>query len=325
MTTPRIDRVTVLGGGVLGGQIGWHSAYKGKSVVLYDPYADALRSARAALETYARTYRIDLGASDADIQATWARLSLSGELAPAVAEADLVIEAVPEVPEVKDRVYREMSSLLSPRTLIATNSSTLLPRDFADATGRPGKFCALHFANLIWKLNVVEVMAHPATERETLAAVARFAIELGMVPIAVAGEQNGYVLNSWLVPLLLASVTLVVNGVSTPEDVDRTFMIANRGCAMGPCGFVDVIGMRTAHDVASYWGSARGDMQMQKNAAYIKDRFLDRGHTGLMSGQGFYRYPNPTYAEPGFLAVPDLSVVPVFVDRILRNGRGQEA
>jgi 3-hydroxybutyryl-CoA dehydrogenase len=317
MSRSRLDRLTVLGAGVLGGQIGWHSAFKGKTVVIYEPFPEALQKAKVAHDTYAQVYQAQLGASDADIAATRARLTLTGDLKAAVAQADFVIEAVPEIPETKTRVYREMAGLLPPHTLVATNSSTLLARDFAEASGRPAKFCALHFANLIWALNLAEVMAHAGTARETLTAVTHFAIEIGMVPIPVQKEQHGYVLNSWFVPLLTAGVSLVVNGVSTPDDVDRTFMITNRGCAMGPCGMLDMVGMKTAYDVSQHWGTVNNDAQMLKNAAYIKERFLDRGLQGMLGGEGFYTYPDPAYAAPDFLAVPDAAVVPGLVERIM--------
>jgi 3-hydroxybutyryl-CoA dehydrogenase len=317
MSLSNLDRLTVLGAGVLGGQIGWHSAFKGKTVVIYDPFPEALQKARVAHDTYAQIYKAQLGASDADIGATRARLSLTGDLKSAVAQADFVIEAVPEIPETKTEVYREMAGLLPPHTLVATNSSTLLARDFAAATGRPEKFCAIHFANLIWALNLAEVMAHPRTARETLTAVTHFAIEIGMVPIPVQKEQNGYVLNSWFVPLLTAGLSLVVNGIAGPEDVDRTFMIANRGCAMGPCGMLDMVGMKTAYDVSQYWGTVNNDAQMLRNAAYVKEHFLDKGLQGMLGGEGFYRYPNPAYAAPDFLAVPDATVVPGLVERVM--------
>ena len=317
MTKSKLNRVTVLGAGVLGGQIAWHSAFKGKAVVVYDPFPEAIAKVRVAHEMYARIYSAELGASDADLEATRSRVTYSDQLEPSVAKADLVIEAVPEVPEIKTRVYQQMAALLPPHTIIATNSSTLLPRDFAEATGRPEKYCALHFANLIWALNLVEIMAHPGTSRETLTAATLFAIEIGQVPIAVQKEQNGYVLNTWFVATLTAAMSLVVNGVSTPEDVDRTYMIANRGCAMGPCGLLDMVGMKTAYDVSSYWGTLNDDAQMLKNAAYVKERFLDKGLQGLMGGEGFYKYPNPAFAAPDFLAVPDSTVVPSLVDRML--------
>jgi 3-hydroxybutyryl-CoA dehydrogenase len=202
-----------------------------------------------------------------------------------------------------------MAPLLPAHTLVATNSSTLLPAQFATATGRPEKYCALHFANMIWSMNLAEVMAHAGTAEETLRAVVRFAIEIGMVPIPIQKEQNGYVLNTWLVPLLSATQSLITNGVSTPEYIDRTYLIANRGCASGPCGVMDIIGMKTCYDVMNYWGNETQDAQLLSNAAYIKKHFLDQGKLGLQTGEGYYSYPNPAYQQPGFLDVPGLDAV----------------
>ena len=309
----RIDHLTTLGSGVLGGQIAWHSAYRGKNVVAYDVSEDALAKCRAAHDVYAGIYRSSLGASEADIAQTRARLSYTSDLATAVGKADLVIESVPEVPEIKARAYEAMAPLLPKHTLLATNSSTLLASDFAAATGRPAKFCALHFANLIWALNIAEIMAQPATDDDTLTQVTEFAIEIGMVPIAVRKEQNGYVLNTWFVALLNAAQTLVTNGVSTPEDVDRSFLICNPGATRGPMAMIDMVGMQTALNVLSYWGSRNRDEQMLSNAAYIKARFVDHGKLGLPTGEGYYRYPDPAYERPDFLTVPDKSKVPEIV------------
>jgi 3-hydroxyacyl-CoA dehydrogenase len=309
----RINHLTTLGSGVLGGQIAWHSAFRGKSVVAYDVSDEAIARCRAAHDQYAGIYRTDVGASEKAIAETRARLSYTTDLAAAVANADLVIESVPEVPDAKIAAYRKMAPLLREHTLLATNSSTLLPSDFAAATGRPEKFCALHFANLIWLMNVAEVMAHAATSDDTLAQVTGFAIEIGMLPIPVRKEQNGYVLNSWFVPLLNAAQTLVTNGVCTPEDVDRTYLKCNPGAPLGPMGMIDMVGMQTAFNVIQYWGVRNNDEQMIRNAAYIKERFIDRGLLGLPTGQGYYRYPNPAFQDKGFLAIPDASRVPELV------------
>ena len=128
-----------------------------------------------------------------------------------------------------------------------------------------------------------------------------------MVPIPLQKEQNGYVINSLLVPLLNATMSLLTNGVSTPETIDRTYMINNRGCKAGPCGIIDVIGMTTAYNVASYWGNENQDEQLLQNARFVKEHFLDKGKLGAQTGEGFYTYPNPSFAEPGFLDVPDIS------------------
>ncbi|HJW51716.1 MAG TPA: 3-hydroxyacyl-CoA dehydrogenase [Burkholderiaceae bacterium] len=311
-----LNNLTVLGSGVLGGQIAWHSAYKGKTVVVYDINEDALTRCRAAHEHYAGIYLQDVGASAADIAATRSRLSFTTGLAAAVAKADLVIESVPEIPEVKTSVYTKMAPLLPGHTLVATNSSTLLPRDFAASTGRPAQYCALHFANLIWMMNFVEIMAHPTTSKDTLTQVTEFSLEIGMLPIAVQKEQNGYVLNTWSVALLQAAQSLVTNGVATPEDVDRTYLMVNRGAPMGVFGMVDMVGMKTTFDILNYWGHTNGDEQMIKNAEYVKANFLDQGKMGLSNGQGYYTYPDPAYQRADFLAVPDKSCVADIVSKV---------
>ncbi|GMQ84402.1 MAG: 3-hydroxyacyl-CoA dehydrogenase [Gammaproteobacteria bacterium] len=307
MTQAKLNNLTVIGAGVLGGQIAWQSAFRGKNVVVYDLYEEGLEKCRTAHQTYSHIYTQDLGATENDIQETRGRLAFSTDLQQAVADADIVIEAAPEIPDVKTSLYQEMANYLPDRTLLATNSSTLLPSQFAEATGRPDKFCALHFANLIWSMNIGEIMAHQGTSEQTLIDVTRFAIEIGMVPIPVGKEQNGYVLNSMMVPLAHAAQSLITNGVSTPEYVDRTYMIMNRGCSLGPCGLIDVVGFKTMYDVFSHWGEVKKDDQMLANAQYLKEHFLDKGLLGLQTNQGYYQYPNPSYQAADFLDVPDIS------------------
>ena len=307
MTDSKLNKLTVIGAGVLGGQIAWQSAFRGKDVIVYDLYEEGLERCRTAHQTYAHIYIHDLGATETDIQETQGRLSFSTDLQQAVADADIISECAPEIPDVKTRLYQDMAEYLPDRTILATNSSTLLPSQFAEATGRPDKFCALHFANLIWSLNIGEVMAHQGTSEQTLLDVTRFAIEIGMVPIPLEKEQNGYVCNSLLVPILQAAQSLVTNGVSSPEYIDRTYMIMNRGCSVGPCGIMDVVGFKTLHDVFSHWGEVNKDDQMLTNAKYLKEHFLDKGILGLQTGQGYYQYPSPSYQAPDFIDVPDIS------------------
>lgn len=310
-----LQKLTVLGGGVLGGQIAWHSAFKGKDVVVYDVDAAAIERCRSAHNHYASVYGADLDANEAELSATAARLSYTTDLKVAVAQADFVIEAVPEIVDVKEAVYSQMADLLPEHTLVATNSSTMLPRVFADLTGRPDRYCALHFANLIWLMNMAEVMAHPTTSDETLTQVTEFAIEIGMVPIAVRKEQPAYVMNTLNGAVAYAAQTLVTNGISTPEDVDRVYMKMNPGVSAGPFGLLDIVGMRTAYNVfTSPWSEQNGDpVQMKANAEYIKTNFLDTGRLGLETGAGYYNYPDPEFQKQGFLDVPDASVVTDFV------------
>ena len=118
------------------------------------------------------------------------------DLAAAVADADLVIEALAEQPDAKKAFFAQLQPLLPEKTIIATNSSTLLPSVLADSTGRPAKFLSLHFANNIWKQNIAEVMGHPGTDPQVFETVAEFAAQMGMIPMKLKKEKAGYILNS---------------------------------------------------------------------------------------------------------------------------------
>ena len=160
-------------------------------------------------------------------------------------------------------------------------------------------------------------MVHPGITRETLTQVGEFAVEIGMVPIPVLKEHNGYVANAWFVPMCNAAQTLVTNSIARPEDVDRTFMIGIGGRTIGPLGLLDMVGMKTAYDVLALWGKELGDAQMLANAEYVKERFLDKGLLGVQTGEGYYEYPDPAYARPGFLTVPDITDVADLVSEML--------
>ena len=151
----------------------------------------------------------------------------------AVKDADLIIEAIAEDPEQKIDLYQNFAKYVPEKTVIVTNSSTLLPSQFADYTGRPNKYLALHFANEIWKNNTAEIMAQPKTEQKYFDQVVEFAKEIGMVPLKVLKEQPGYILNSLLVPFLSAAEALWAKGVSDPETIDLTWKLAT-GAPSGP-------------------------------------------------------------------------------------------
>ncbi|CAJ1349078.1 unnamed protein product [Effrenium voratum] len=243
-------------------------------------------------------------------KAALARLVYTTDTAEAMHGSDLISENVPEVIEIKESTYGALSAHAAPETIFTSNSSTLLPSQFADATGRPERFCALHFANGIWDANIGEVMGHPGTKPEVFERVVRFAEEIGMVPIRCAKEQNGYVINTLLLPWLNAAQTLVTNGVCAQEDVDRAWLICF-GLAhsdKGPLGIMDMIGLGTMETVLAHWGEALPDAQMTANAAHIKSHLVDRGHLGLRGGDpdkdkatGFYSYPNPAWKHSDFL------------------------
>ncbi|MGV8852271.1 MAG: 3-hydroxyacyl-CoA dehydrogenase [Rhodoglobus sp.] len=281
-----IKSVTVLGTGVLGSQIAFQTAFSGFTVVAYDINDEVVEKARSRFAGLADTYVEDkvAGSEGGKAQEALGRVRFSSDLADAVKDADLVIEAIPEILDLKKSTYSELGKLAPEHTIFATNSSTLLPSDMKDSTGRPAKFLALHFANQIWKFNTAEVMGTSDTDPAVFDTVVDFASEIGMVPIPIHKEKAGYVLNSLLVPFLNAAAELAADGYAEPADVDNTWRIAT-GAPMGPFQIFDVIGLITPYNVMSH-----GDDKTKKFAEWMKAEYIDKGYLGVASGRGFYTY-----------------------------------
>jgi 3-hydroxybutyryl-CoA dehydrogenase len=283
----QIKTLTVLGTGVLGSQIAYQAAFHGFAVTAYDVDGVALEKARARLARLVGMYRAaDVGgAGESKAEAALDKLRLTADLGDAVADADLVIEAVPELLEVKRDVYRTLADLAPAKTIFATNSSTLLPSDLKDSTGRPDRFLAIHYANNIWAQNIAEVMGTAETDPAVFDAVVEFARNSGLEPIEIRKEKAGYVLNSLLVPLLNAAAGLLMQGVATPETIDKTWRIAT-GAPSGPFQIYDVVGLGTAYNIAA----SSPDPGSQAFARYLKDNYIDQGKLGVATGEGFYTY-----------------------------------
>ncbi len=292
--------VTVAGSGVLGYQIAFQSAFHGFNVTVYDINDEILEKAKAKFDILSEAFKKDLKATPEQLEAAKKRLSYQSDLAEAVKDADLLIEAVPENPQIKIDFYHKLAKVAPAKTIFASNSSTLLPSQFANETGRPERFLALHFANEIWKHNTAEIMGHPQTSPEAFNAVVSFAKNIGMVALPLHKEQPGYIVNSLLVPLLGAGLDLLVKGVADVETIDKTWMVAT-GAPVGPFGILDVVGITTAYNINKMAADATQDPTKQKVVAYLKENFIDKGKLGVATGSGFYTYPNPSYRKEDFL------------------------
>ena len=141
--------------------------------------------------------------------------------------------------------------------MVATNSSTLLPSQFAKCSGRPGKYVALHFANSIWKNNTAEVMGHDGTEQSVFDAMCEFANQIRMIALPVRKEKNGYLLNSMLVPWLLSGLDLWASGVSDPKSIDIAWEHGT-GAPKGPFRVIDTVGLNTAYNIVLQFQSVPG-------------------------------------------------------------------
>ncbi len=290
------NKITVAGSGTLGSQIAFQTAYSGKEVVVYDINDDILGQARTRMDSLVPEYIKDLGATEEQIENALSRLSYNSDLGEAVKEADLIIEAIPEKIEIKEDFYSKLAKVAPKETVFTTNTSTLLPSQFAEITGRPEMFLALHFANKIWINNMAEIMKHEGTSSKVFQDVIDFSREIGMIAIPLEKEQPGYILNSLFMPLLDAGAALWVNGISDFETIDKTWMIATKS-SRGPFGTLDMVGLNTAYII----NEANGTEISKKISKALKEEYIDKGKLGIPSGEGFYKYPNPKYLEDDFL------------------------
>jgi 3-hydroxyacyl-CoA dehydrogenase len=293
-------RITTAGAGTMGSQVAWQMAFHGKQVTVYDAIPAGLEKGKAFHREYAAHFLERRGATREQIHDAFARLAYTTDLAAAVRDADLISESVPESMAIKESFWREASRHAPPHTVFTTNTSTLPPSALAGFVDRPQRFLALHFAIGVWDSNIGEVMGHPGTDPAVFERLLTFAGEIGLVPIPIRREQSGYIVNSLLVPWCFAAVDLLVRGVSDVESIDRTWMIALR-TGMGPFGMMDRMGLGVVYHVAKLVGETTPNAQALEYARYIEEHFVREGRLGVVSGRGFYRYPDPAFAQPGFI------------------------
>ena len=316
-------KVTLAGGGVLGSQIAYQTAYKGFDVTIWLRSPESVERAKEKIERLHGIYLKSIDAmaasegvdprtlcrglvkdqknfsgmsqEEADLlkknaDDAYNNIKYVTDMDEAFGDADLVIEAMAENPRAKIEFYKELAGHLPEKTILATNSSTMLPSAFAEYTGRPEKYLALHFANEIWRMNTAEVMGHEGTDPGAYKAVSEFAGHIGMVPLELHKEQPGYILNSMLVPFLNAAQALYANDVADPETIDKTWMLAT-GAPTGPFRILDIVGLTTAYNIVMNNPEATSDPDSTaaKIAAKLKEK-IDAGKTGINAGEGFYKY-----------------------------------
>lgn len=294
-----IKKVLVVGVGTMGQQIGFQCAIHGFETVMFNFRQPSLDACREMHGEFARLF-MKRGRSSDEVEAALGRISYTTDLAQACDGVDLVSESIVEDLEAKREVYPLLHQHCPASTIFTTNTSTFLPSQIADSTGRPGQFMALHFIVGVWDSNVVELMAPESTARETFDAVYQFSQAIGMVPVTIRKEQPGYIINSLLIPWAVAAQSLVTNEVASATDIDKTWMISTK-MGMGPFGFMDAVGIGTVHTILANLAEATGDQQHLKNAAYLKHNFIDKNRLGVKTGEGYYTYPDPYFMKKEFL------------------------
>ena len=319
-----MKKVVVCGGGVLGSQIAFQSAYCGHNVTILIRKEDSIKDVQQKLKKLNATYieTIDNMNPKKPNDPTWARgiaepkgfnkdeckenaekalksIKIVNDQKAALGGADIVVESITENLEIKNALFKQIAPLLKQDAIIVTNSSTILPSKMAKATGRPDRFLAMHFANLIWKNNIAEIMGHDKTAPKNFDLIVDFAKSINMIPLEAREEKAGYLLNSMLVPFLLCAMDLVANGVSDPATIDKAWVLGT-GAPKGPFEILDTVGLVTARNIVLEYQKVPNlfdpllkKMMMPYNfdgMLKILDKYVSAGKLGLQTGEGFYKY-----------------------------------
>ncbi|MBI5118930.1 3-hydroxyacyl-CoA dehydrogenase [Candidatus Poribacteria bacterium] len=296
MKIENVKNVLVLGAGTMGSRISLGCALHGYDVLVYDVSETALQALEFRHQFMAQ-YWIKQGlTTQQEVEASLSRIRTVTDPAEAAANADILIEAVSEKIDLKHKVYSQFDKLCPARTVFASNTSSLLASEMETALARKDRFAALHFHGY---KSVADIMRGTRTSDETVELLKSFARSIGEVPIVMKKEKEGFLHNSMFIAWLEAAVWLAAGGYGSVEDIDRSWMLVHQ-MSYGPFGAIDRVGLDVASDIGNGL-AAKGFPGHWAELREFLQPYIDRGHLGVKTGQGFYSYPDPAYMQPDFL------------------------
>jgi len=305
MTIEEIDTVLYVGAGTMGSANALVAAVAGYDVILYDARPENLETVSERHDGAAE-YMVQTGfCSREAVAAARKRVFLEPDLEKAAAKADLVSESIFEDLMLKREIHGRLDALCPSRTILTTNTSTLLVSEIEDAIERGDRFAALH-SHLGTPL--VDIVGGPRTTPETIDILERYVQSLGAVPLVLKKEHPGYVFNAMNGPVLRSAVQLVLDERASQEDVDRAWM-SDRKAPMGPFGMMDLFGLDLMLDSWKHPSPDPRREAFRERVVPFLTSYLESGKLGLKSGRGFYDYTAPTFREPAFLSAAPISEV----------------
>ena len=280
-----IQRVAIVGAGIMGSGIAQVFAHTGRHVTLIDISPDQLAHALESVRD--RTARLVAKGTMAEEErhALLGRISLSESLG-AAGDCELALEAVVERFEAKREVLRGLGEVVAEGAIVASNTSSISITRLASYTADPGRVVGMHFINPAPVMGLVEVIRGLETSDRAHSAVMDLARALGKTPVAVA-DVPGFVLNRLLIPMLNEAAYLLMEGVATAEDID-TVMHLGANHPMGPLALADLIGLDTCLSIMEVLHTELGDDKYRP--CPLLRRMVDAGRLGRKTGRGFYRY-----------------------------------
>lgn len=279
-----IERITVLGAGIMGRGIAYAATVSGFDTRLYDALPAALDKGvaeiRGLMEKGVAAGKLPAAARDQ------ARLRAATDLGQAVAEADLVIEAAPENIALKCDLFGQLDHLTRGDTILATNTSSLSVTEMAGATKRPGQVVGMHFFNPVHRMKLVEIVRALETAPETIEAASGVAMRMGKEPVVVR-EAPGFVTTRVNALIGNEAFRMLEEGVASAKDIDKALKLGLNH-PMGPFELVDLVGLDTRLSILQFLFQTLGERYRPNN---LMVQFVQAGRLGRKTGKGVYEYP----------------------------------
>ena len=280
-----IEKIAILGAGQMGNGIAQVAASAGFSVLMIDIKQDYVDNGMLAIEnSLARMVKKDrMSIEDAD-QAL-ARISTATKK-EAAADADLVIEAIPEIPELKFSTFAQLDKICKPQAILASNTSSISINDIAQATNRPENVIGMHFMNPVPVMKLVEIINGSRTENTVTEAVVKAAEKMGKIALS-CNDSPGFVSNRILCPMINEAILTLQEGVAEPEAIDG-IMKLGMNHPIGPLALSDLIGNDTVLHIMNVLYEGFNDEKYAPAPLLVK--MVEEGKLGRKSGIGFFKY-----------------------------------